>query len=78
MEELRDKLSKRWGHDVSRGRFIMWMYRKVFLEFDETDSIEDFCENQESEMVKMIGILNGMLEKNKSFKDALITEEEEE
>lgn len=78
LEELRHRLSERWGHDVSRGRFIMWMYRKVFYDFDGTDTVEDYCENQESEILEMMGMLQNMLEKNKRFKDGIMTEEEED
>lgn len=77
LEELREKLSWKWGRDVSRGRFIMLMYRRT-KRIIENDTTDDFCEGLESEIDRIIGELESLKDRVKQMRESGISKEGDE
>ena len=72
LEELRKLVARKKGRkpeDFSRGSFLMWMYRKCYTELDEGIPLEDFCDNNISDMEFVIGYMQKMIGKTKVFKE---------
>lgn len=86
LERLRIRVAKFKGRnpkDFSKGAFIMWMCRKCTINFDDGIPLEDFCDNQISDIEDAIRSLQNIIKgtdefKRKSIKEAYGEDEDEQ